>query len=101
MSFVKDFWEDDQIVWPREPDTSSIERICRQRLALLSDATCTVSLMAEGSRNKVYSITTDDLAYVMRVCLPLDPLKVSGEVATMEFVRQKVGRRKLSSFHLR
>jgi hypothetical protein len=38
----------------------------------------------------IYAIDTDLGAFIMRVGLPMDPLKVASEVATMNYVRAKV-----------
>lgn len=82
--------EDETPIWTDEPDVNVIEQLSRLYLSIAVGERCSVAFLAEGSRNKVYTLETDHRTYVMRVGLPLDPIKVANEAATMAFVRDQV-----------
>jgi hypothetical protein len=76
--------------WTDTPDVQVIEKITRKSLGLGPVNVCSVVFLAQGDFNKVYKVTTAVGVYIFRVALPLDPLKVSSEVATIEWVRANV-----------
>jgi hypothetical protein len=48
------------------------------------------SLEFQGALNELYSITSNDVACLVRVCLPVDPaFKTSSEVATLALLQVK------------
>lgn len=78
--------------WSYEPSTGAIEKVCREKLHIANDASCTVTYYAAGSLNKLYLVETPDHptypTLLMRVSLPVDPRhKTSAEVATLRWVR--------------
>jgi hypothetical protein len=83
-------WIDGCPAWAEEPNTAVIQCIVRRCLGIPPDSQCEAAFLIEGAHNKVYTVSTQGGTYIMRVALPLDPLKVASEVATMSFVRSQV-----------
>jgi aminoglycoside phosphotransferase (APT) family kinase protein len=81
--------EDLQPTWTVEPDIDIITKIVMRKLDLAVDSPCAVEFLAEGSFNKVYTITcNNEPEYIIRVTLPVHPrLKTMSECATIEYVR--------------
>ena len=75
--------------WTAQPELATIRDLAVTHLGI-KDGRCHVSLFKSGDKNMIYAIDTDLGAFIMRVGLPMDPLKVASEVATMNYVRAKV-----------
>lgn len=76
-------------VWTREPSTTDIEAVCRQRLQVQPSDACTISFFAEGAYNKLYLVETGDKRLLIRVSLPVCPRhKTCGEVTTLRWLRE-------------
>lgn len=80
----------------QDPDIHCIQEIARRFVKSLNPGTqiLSVDLLARGSFNQAYNITTENVAtrsrkeYVFRVSLPVWPYyKIESDVATTEFVR--------------
>ena len=80
----------------QDPDIHSIQKIARPFVKSIDPGTqiLSVDLLARGSFNQAYNITTENVAtrsrkeYVFRVSLPVWPYyKIESDVATTEFVR--------------
>ena len=83
--------------WMVVPDISDIEAISRHHLFPNTDSSSaeelTVTFLAEGSFNKIYTVDTKTKSlvksYVFRVSLPVEPGdKVLNEVATLDYVKR-------------
>lgn len=78
-------------VWTREPEVKVLEQIAREAFGIDSAMSVTVTFLAVGAFNKVYTVSSSalDEEYILRVSLPVDPpYKTASEVATMETVRK-------------
>ncbi|POS73356.1 hypothetical protein DHEL01_v208247 [Diaporthe helianthi] len=74
-------------LWTRQPSTEAIKTVCRQRLHIGNDATCSISFYAEGAFNKLYLVRTDEQSLLIRVSLPVCPHdKTRGEVTTLRWL---------------
>ena len=78
-----------EMVWVKEPNMEVIESIVRRQLNVPDGTFCTVSFLAEGAFNKVYTVqVSSNDRYIMRIPLPVQPhLKTMSEVATIDYVR--------------
>lgn len=87
-------WESDLMspnpVWTKEPDIQSIANIVRTQLNIPSYFRCGITFLAQGACNRVYVAEVESTSYVFRVALPLDPLKVASEAATIGWLRENV-----------
>ncbi|KAF2966566.1 hypothetical protein GQX73_g7014 [Xylaria multiplex] len=73
--------------WTTLPHIESI--VTTLRLAMGSDQDYTVRFLHEGTLSKLYAVSTGGSAFVLRVCLPVNPgLKTETEVATLDWVSQ-------------
>ncbi|KAJ8107902.1 hypothetical protein ONZ43_g6587 [Nemania bipapillata] len=73
--------------WTVEPTIESI--IATLKVAIGSDHEYNVQFFHEGALSKLYDVSFDNQAFVMRVCLPVCPqTKTEAEVATLDWVRQ-------------
>lgn len=73
-------------LWSVEPKIEDIKKTVQ---SLRPSSTVEVGFLAQGGFNKVYNVTVDGKAFIMRVSLPVDPhFKVLSEVATMDWVRE-------------
>ena len=76
--------------WTVHPDVAAIETLSRPYLRLEASAGCAVTFVAGGEFNKLYKISTDSGAFLMRVALPVEPYyKTATEVATIHSVRSR------------
>ena len=85
-------WDDNSAhypTWTAQPDIATIRDLAVTHLGV-KDGPCNVSLLESVDKNMIFAIDTDLGSFVMRVGLPMDPLKVASEVATMNYVRAKV-----------
>lgn len=72
--------------WAVEPDTGAIKQTVQ---SLRPSSTVEVTFLVQGGFNKIYDVSIDDEAFIMRISLPVDPYyKVTSEVATMDWVRR-------------
>ncbi|KAJ5927332.1 hypothetical protein N7516_009105 [Penicillium verrucosum] len=56
--------------------------------SLRPSSTVEVTFLVQGGFNKIYDVSIDDEAFIMRISLPVDPYyKVTSEVVTMDWVR--------------
>ncbi|KAI9665451.1 MAG: hypothetical protein M1829_005730 [Trizodia sp. TS-e1964] len=70
--------------WTREVGLELLRLAIRDTLPT---QTVEVSFLAQGAFNKIYDVQTDSDALIMRVSLPVDPMrKTRSEVATMEWM---------------
>ena len=82
--------------WPADPDISIIESLSRNHLQIPVEHDITVTFLAQGAFNKVYTISTSDgggvesqLPYVFRVTIPVEPFyKTASEVATLSYIQE-------------
>lgn len=78
--------------WASQPSLESIEKVCRGRLHIATDAPCKVTSYASGKFHEVYHVDTPDPEHpelLMKVSLPVDPQYMTrGEVATLRWVRE-------------
>ncbi|KAH7385715.1 phosphotransferase enzyme family-domain-containing protein [Pyrenochaeta sp. MPI-SDFR-AT-0127] len=76
-------------VWTIEPDIELLTELAREALKLPESIPCIIEFLAQGTFNKVYTITCGGLAlYVLRVSLPVQPrFKTMSEQATINYVR--------------
>ncbi|KAH8923294.1 hypothetical protein BT69DRAFT_1242283 [Atractiella rhizophila] len=88
--------------WKESPEITTLTTLARRVLSLPSTSSCSVSFLAAGAFNKLYTIyhsssesSASELSQdgeqqrVLRVALPVDPkFKVLSEVATLTFLRQ-------------
>lgn len=93
-------WEQDSssVVprWTQEPSADAVEKVCRDKLHILPDSSCSVTFHSAGTFNKLYLVDIDrslvlphPRKLIMRVSLPVDPHhKTRGEVATLHWIRQ-------------
>lgn len=74
-------------LWTRQPAPEAIETVCRKRLNISNDASCSISFYAEGAFNKLYLVKTAEQSLLMRISLPVCPHdKTRGEVTTMRWL---------------
>ncbi|CRL27794.1 Protein kinase-like domain [Penicillium camemberti] len=72
--------------WIVEPDTGAIKQTVQ---SLRPSSKVEVAFLAQGGFNKIYNVSIDDEAFIMRISFPVDPrYKVMSEVATMDWVRR-------------
>lgn len=58
-------------------------------MVLSPDGLLNLTFLAEGALNKLYDVSIDGDAFILRVSLPVDPgFKIMSEVATMDWVRR-------------
>ncbi|KAG8161177.1 hypothetical protein KVR01_009441 [Diaporthe batatas] len=75
--------------WTRQPSTEAIETVCRQRLHISSNTSCSITFHAEGAFNKLYLVKTYEQSLLMRVTLPVCPRhKTRGEVTTTRWLAE-------------
>ncbi|KAH8915588.1 hypothetical protein BT69DRAFT_1393279, partial [Atractiella rhizophila] len=88
--------------WKESPEITTLTTLARRVLSLPSTSSCSVSFLAAGAFNKLYTIyhsssesSASELSQdreqqrVLRVALPVDPkFKVLSEVATLTFLCQ-------------
>ncbi|KAI0188671.1 phosphotransferase enzyme family-domain-containing protein [Xylaria flabelliformis] len=77
-------------IWTFEPTIQSV--VATLKVAIGSDHEYGVQMLHNGSLSKLYTVSFDNQAFVMRVCLPLCPrTRTEAEVATLSWVSQHTG----------
>ncbi|KAI0856829.1 phosphotransferase enzyme family-domain-containing protein [Xylaria cubensis] len=77
-------------IWTFEPTIQSV--VATLKVAIGPDHEYGVQMLHNGSLSKLYTVSFDNQAFVMRVCLPLCPrTKTEAEVATLSWVSQHTG----------
>ncbi|TRX93624.1 hypothetical protein FHL15_005596 [Xylaria flabelliformis] len=77
-------------IWTFEPTIQSV--IATLKVAIGPDHDYGVQMLHNGSLSKLYTVSFDNQAFVMRVCLPLCPrTKTEAEVATLSWISQYTG----------
>lgn len=72
--------------WTVEPDTGAIKQTVQ---SLQPSSKVEVAFLAQGGFNKIYDVSIDDEAFILRISFPVDPrYKVMSEVVTMDWVRR-------------
>ncbi|KAJ5928256.1 hypothetical protein N7466_007212 [Penicillium verhagenii] len=72
--------------WTYEPEISAIERTLQ---SLYPSHAIQVSYLTEGTFNKIYRVKLDDEFLILRVSLPVEPIrKTQSEVATMKWIQR-------------
>ncbi|KAF3091842.1 hypothetical protein TWF102_008084 [Orbilia oligospora] len=80
-----------QPVWKIEPSIDAIAKVMHSEIPNGSKSRRgdnEPQLFAEGAFNKLYIMNHDEIPYILRVSLPVDPYyKVASEVATLSLIR--------------
>jgi len=72
--------------WTLEP---SVDMATEVAMKALQSSACKASLEFQGAFNKLYSFTSNDISYLMRISLPVHPnFKTSSEFATLTLLRK-------------
>ena len=67
-----------------------IRRVCRKALSLEQSDQLEIAFLSNGIRSRIFSVTTAQGNYVLKVCIPVFPArKLENEVATMRIVAGK------------